>query len=218
MYLYADAPVLPSADRIELRELLVSRLAQIEIEIGPGRGGFMLERLAARADVGIVGLEIKRKWAKIVDDRLARAGFAGRGRVFAEDVRFALPRLSPDGSVAAVFLNFPDPWWKKRHAKRLVVRPEVLAEIARLLQPGGELFIQTDVEDRMLDYEAALEAHAAFEPRGDAPGSARLRDNPYQATSHRERRAVTDAIPIYRLRFARRVGAPSISVTEIRDS
>jgi tRNA (guanine-N7-)-methyltransferase len=100
-------------------------------------------------------------------------------------------------------LNFPDPWWKKRHYKRLVVGTQVLAAIARLLRPGGELFIQTDVEERFDGYDALVRANPAFETFGDHPGSARLEHNPYAATSHRERRAVQDSIPIHRLRFAR---------------
>jgi tRNA (guanine-N7-)-methyltransferase len=202
--LYADAPRLPAGETVDVRRLLLAEPDRIEIEIGPGRGGFMVERLAARPDVGMIGFEIKRKWAKIVDDRLAGLGYFGRARVFAEDAREALARLGPDGCVQAFFLNFPDPWWKKRHFKRLVVCSHFLTAIARLLGPGGELFIQTDVEERASGYDALVRAHPAFELLGDSPGSANVETNPYLATSHRERRAVSDAIPIQRLRFARR--------------
>jgi tRNA (guanine-N7-)-methyltransferase len=211
MHPYADAPLLPPGEPIDIRTLVQRELGDLEIEIGPGRGGFMLERLAARLDVGMIGFEIKRKWAWIVEDRLARAGFAERGHVFAEDAGAALPRLGPDGSVSAVFLNFPDPWWKKRHQKRLVLKPSLLDEIARLLRPGGELFLQTDVDERARQYDAQVAGHGAFEPSGDEPGSAWLADNPYLATSHRERRAMKDVIPVYRLRFARRAVLPPVS-------
>jgi tRNA (guanine-N7-)-methyltransferase len=200
---YADAPRLPLDAFVDVRGLLAARPDRIEIEIGPGRGGFLFERLAADPDVGVIGLEIKLKWAKIVDERLARLGHAGRARVFAEDARTALRRLGPDGSVDAFFLNFPDPWWKKRHRKRLVVGSALLDALARLLRPGGELFIQTDVDERADGYDALVGAHPAFAPSGDAPGSARLDKNPYGATSNRERRAAVDEIPVHRMRFAR---------------
>jgi tRNA (guanine-N7-)-methyltransferase len=200
---YDSPPRLPDGDRLDLRALLTPA-ARFELEIGPGRGGFILDRLAARPDVAMVGLEIRRKWATIVDERLARHGLAPRGRVFAEDVRFALPRLGPDAVLDAIFLHFPDPWWKKRHQKRLVVSPVLLDEIARLLRRGGELFVQTDVDERAVLYEDQIDAHPAFCPSGDGLDSPRLAENPYQARSHRERRAVADAIPIYRLRYARR--------------
>lgn len=201
---YADAPRLPEGDRIDARTLVSGPCARLEVEIGPGRGGFLLERLAAVPDLCMVGLEIRRKWAAIVDERLRKHGFGARGRVFAEDARLALERLVPDASVAAFFVHFPDPWWKKRHQKRLVMSPALLDAMARLLVPAGELFVQTDVEERALAYEAQVGAHAAFEAAGDERGSARMSENPYAARSPRERRAMLDGIPVTRLRFRRR--------------
>jgi tRNA (guanine-N7-)-methyltransferase len=200
---YASAPRLPDGERLELASILRSPVARLELEIGPGRGGFLVDRLVARADVGMIGLEIRRKWATIVDHKLEERGLSARGRVFAEDVRSALPRLGPDGALAAVFLHFPDPWWKKRHQKRLVVSGSLLDELARLLRPAGELFVQTDVEERARLYEEQIAAHRGFEPLGEAPANPRLDDNPYEARSHRERRAIADGIPVYRLRYAR---------------
>jgi tRNA (guanine-N7-)-methyltransferase len=200
---YSDAPRL-AAGPVTIGSLFADARPRVEIEIGPGRGGFLLERLASRPDVAMLGLEIRRKWARIVDDRLRRAGHGGRARVFAEDARDALARLGPDASVAAVFVHFPDPWWKKRHNKRLVIGSALLDQIARLLVPGGELFVQTDVAERAEAYDALLSAHRAFEARGDVPGSSLLAHNPHGARSHRERRAEEDQIPIHRLRFARR--------------
>ncbi len=143
---YDDAPRLPEGDCIDLRSLV--RGDWIEVEIGPGRGWFMVERAEAEPRAGLLGLEIRRKWAAVVDGRLARRGLGDRARVFAEDAVLSLPRLGPDGSLRTVFVHFPDPWWKKRHQKRLVVRDRFLDEVARLLEPRGELFVQTDVEER----------------------------------------------------------------------
>ena len=198
---YADAPRLPEGERVDVRDVV--RGAFVEIELGPGRGGFMLERAEAEPNAALLGLEIRRKWASIVDGRLAKRGLASRARVFAEDARIALPRLGPDGSVKRVFSHFPDPWWKKRHQKRIMLAPALVDEVARLLEPGGELFIQTDVEERAAQVEALLLADARFRPHGDAPGSARLAENPYVARSPRERRAIADGLPIHRVRFVR---------------
>jgi tRNA (guanine-N7-)-methyltransferase len=201
---YARAPRLPEDGHLDVRRLLEAPCERLEIEVGPGRGGFMMGRLSARQDVGIVGLEVKKKWVTIVNERLGRAGFGARGQVFAEDARLALPRLGPDGAVAAFFFHFPDPWWKKRHQKRLVLGSSLLDEVGRLLRPRGELFVQTDVEERATLYETEIGAHAAFAAAGETSGSARLSENPYQAQSHRERRAIDDAIAIYRLRYVKR--------------
>lgn len=200
---YADAPRLPGEGPVDVRSLTEACGARFEIEIGSGRGGFLLERLAFVPELSMVGLEIKRKWATIVDGRLRKHGFGARGRVFAEDAREALDRLQPDASVDAFFVHFPDPWWKKRHQKRLVMSPGLLDAMARLLKPGGELYMQTDVEERAEAYEAQVGAHPAFEPLGDTPGSARMAENPYGARSPREHRAIADGIPVVRLRFRR---------------
>jgi tRNA (guanine-N7-)-methyltransferase len=208
---YTDAPRLPGAPEgsfagataeVDVRALV--RGAWLELEIGPGRGGFLFERAAAEPEAGLLGLEVRRKWAQIVDARLAKAGLGTRARVFAEDARDTLARLRPDAAFKRVFLHFPDPWWKKRHMKRLVMGDKLASELARLLEPGGELFVQTDVEERAAQYEALLGASGSFQPAGDASGSARLAENPYRARSPREKRAMADGIPIYRIRFARR--------------
>ncbi len=176
----------------------------IEVEIGGGRGNFAFERLAFDPEVRLLGLEIRKKWATIVDRKLRALGLGGRGRCYAEDARIALPRLQPSGRVRAVFLSFPDPWWKKRHEKRLVLGEGVQAEIERLLMPGGELFVQTDVEHRFEQYKAFLDTRAALAPKGDLPGDPRLAENPYGARSPREKRALADGLPIYRLRYEKR--------------
>lgn len=199
---YADAPQLPDASPVAIGSLVQG--ATYELEIGPGRGGFIQERAILQPDLGIVGLEVRRKWAAIVDGRLAKQDLGARARVFAEDAKDALPRLSPDACVSVVYLHFPDPWWKKRHQKRLVLDLSVLDQIERLLIPGGALFVQTDVSERADQYEALLQADARFEPAGDAPGSARLAENPYEARSPRERRAIADGLPINRVRFIKK--------------
>jgi tRNA (guanine-N7-)-methyltransferase len=175
----------------------------VELEIGPGRGWFLVERAAAEPRAALVGLEIRRKWAAIVDARLAKRGLASRARVFAEDAAHALPRIGPDGSVRRVFLHFPDPWWKKKHRKRLVMQGAFLGEVARLLEPGGELFVQTDVEDRAVEYAHMVDLDLRFAPDGDVTGSPRIADHAYVARSPRERRAIADGLPVYRMRWRR---------------
>ena len=199
---YAHAPVLPEGERIALGSIVCG--AHYEIEIGPGRGGFIFERAASAPDAGLVGFEIRRKWATLVDERLAKCGLGARARVFAEDAKFALPRLGPDASVRLITMHFPDPWWKKRHRKRLVMGDVILDEIFRLLAKDGEFFIQTDVEDRALQYNTHLERDVRFAPHGDAPSAAWLAENPYAARSPRERRAITDGLPIFRLRYRKK--------------
>ena len=203
---YASAPRLPPGEALDASQVLGAfspgEDAGLELEIGPGRGSFLLERLAVGPEVRIVGLEIRLKWASLVDQRIHELGLAARGRVFAEDIRLALPRFA-SGSLSRVFVHFPDPWWKKKHAKRRLANGSVVTEIARLLRLAGELFVQTDVWETAEAYKDAIEAHPAFEPLGDAPGSALVVDNPYGARSPRERRVMANDLPVTRLRYRR---------------
>jgi tRNA (guanine-N7-)-methyltransferase len=189
---------LPEDDPLELGALVGAPGGSVELEVGPGRGWFAIERLQAREDVRLVGLEIKRKWASIVDERLKRRGLAARGRVFCADARRVLPRLKPE-SISVVYVHFPDPWWKKRHTKRVLITSAFVEQLARVLVRGGEAFVQTDVRERALAYESIFAASPAFEPLsvGDAETS------PYVAQSPRERRARRDGLPIFRLRYSR---------------
>jgi len=207
MHPYADAPKLADEPLVDPRDVLGSRGAPVEVEIGPGRGGFMLERLEAFREIWMLGLEIRLKWASLVDQKLAARGYGNRARVLAHDAKEAFSRF-PDDCLSAVFVNFPDPWWKKRHEKRLVVNSEMLRLVARTLLPGGELFVQTDVEERARRSEALVLADGSFEPAG---AIAWVSEQPYGARSPRERRALLDGLPIYRLRYRRR-GPPLVAV------
>jgi len=198
---YAHCPRLPEGEVVELASLVKGDT--LELEIGCGRGGFVFERAAAVPTAGIVGLEVRRKWATIVDERLGKQGLSARVRVFAEDAKLAMPRLQPSGALRRVFMHFPDPWWKKRHTKRLVMGDVFLNEVARLLAMGGELFVQTDVEERAHSYAEQIAAHGAFAPAGDGEGSPWLAENPYDARSPREHRAIADGLPVHRMRYTR---------------
>jgi tRNA (guanine-N7-)-methyltransferase len=201
------APRLPEG-AVDLRALVPGD-GPLELEIGFGRGAFLLGRAAAAPEVRIVGLEIKAKWAYLVEERRKARGLPN-ARAYGEDVREALPRLGPDGVLGRAYVFFPDPWWKKRHAKRRVLDPALLDGLARLLRgsaagaPPGELFVQTDVEERAEEVVALLRAHPAFAlaEASDARGS--VGDNPFGARSNREARAIADGLPIYRVLARRR--------------
>lgn len=198
-YPYHDAPRLPETPLVLGPGALLRGDEPIELELGPGRGSFILERLEHDPRARIIGLEIRRKWATLVDRRLGERGLHHRGRVFAEDARTALPRLQ-SGCVSRIYVHFPDPWWKKRHHKRLLAQDSLVEHAARLLRVGGDFFVQTDVEERAERYEALFGSHPAFRPWAE---SARVSDPEFGARSPREKRAIEDGLPILRLRFRR---------------
>ncbi|MFO0609252.1 MAG: tRNA (guanine-N7)-methyltransferase [Polyangiales bacterium] len=196
---YDHAPRLPEGDRVDL-DALIPGGGDLMLEIGPGRGMFALQWAEQHPESRLLALEIRRKLAAVLADRLAAKGFT-RARAFAEDAGLALPRLGPDASVAWVAVHFPDPWWKKRHQKRLVLKDGLVTELARLVRPGGTVLIQTDVEQRAEEYRARFEAAPEFECVGDPW----VPESPHApARSNREARAIADGLPVWRMVFRRR--------------
>jgi tRNA (guanine-N7-)-methyltransferase len=182
----------PPEGPLELVSLLPGE-GEIEVEIGFGHGLFLYERAQVRPDVRLLGMEVKKKWSYLVAERCKRRGFHNV-TVWGVDARGVLARV-PAACVARVFMHFPDPWWKRKHEKRRLTGDTLLDQIARVLLPGGEFFVQTDVHDRAERHLEALREHGGFELAGEG---GYLVENPYQARSNREARAADDGLPVYR--------------------
>jgi tRNA (guanine-N7-)-methyltransferase len=179
---------------------LVEGEGPIELDIGFGRGLSLFERAALAPESRIVGIEVKTKLAFKVAQR-ARKEEIPNLAILCGDAREILKRAEPSGSVRRVSLHFPDPWWKKRHDKRRVIGEALLTELGRLMAPRGELFIQTDVEDRAAQYVAQLRQQPEFTLLTE---SGYVEDNPFGARSNREKRAIEDGLPVWRIVAARR--------------
>jgi tRNA (guanine-N7-)-methyltransferase len=172
----------------------------VEVELGSAEAHFLIERAAGARDALFVGVEIRRDLAEETNALCAAAGIDNVRSVFA-NMSVDMGRLFADASVRRFFLNFPDPWFKSRQHKRRVIGPGLMAEIARALAPGGELFVQTDIFALALEAMAALEEAPAFINVDGAWTFARR--NPYGAKSRRERQCETDGSHIWRLLYRR---------------
>jgi tRNA (guanine-N7-)-methyltransferase len=139
---------------------LFGRPCPLEVELGVGKGRFLLEWAAAHQEVGLLGVERARSYALLAAGRAARRGLANVRVVHstAEDVLF---RCLAPGSVEAFHVYFSDPWPKKRHHKRRFFRPDNVARLAELLRPGGLLRVKTDHRE----YAVVIATVIAEEPR-----------------------------------------------------
>jgi tRNA (guanine-N7-)-methyltransferase len=155
----------------------------------------LFERAALAPESRIIGIEVKTKLAYKADERIRKRGLSNVA-ILCGDAREILKRAEPSGSVRRVSLHFPDPWWKKRHDKRRVIGDALLAELSRLMKPGGALFIQTDVEHRAEQYVAQLRARPDFLLASE---SGYVDENPFGARSNREKRAIEDGLPVWRI-------------------
>jgi len=118
----------------------------IEIEVGVGKGTFLLARAKQRPDVNFLGIEYARAYACYTADRVRRSGLANT-KVICADAGDVFNKAIPDASVFRVHVYFPDPWPKRKHYCRRLLQPAFLRQVRRVLQLGGQLLIVTDHRD-----------------------------------------------------------------------
>jgi tRNA (guanine-N7-)-methyltransferase len=119
-----------------------------EIEVGFGKGLFLLSAAAANP-------EVSEKCLALTAHRLDRAGLE-HVRLVLADARFVFAKCLPPACVQAVHTYFPDPWWKRRHHKRRLYDQEFVQDVERVLQPGGELHVWTDVGEYFRGIETLI--------------------------------------------------------------
>jgi len=123
--------------------------SELWLEIGFGSGEHALAQIAARPDIGLIASEVFENGICSLLSRLvpeggeSQAGLPDNLRLWPDDARTLL-RMLPDSSLDRLFLLFPDPWPKTRHAKRRFVHPALLPMLARVLKPGAEWRVVTD--------------------------------------------------------------------------
>ena len=174
---------------------------RLVVEIGFGRGEFLLDLAGKNPDTAFVGVEVSFKRCLRMARRLARTGlrnvrlFEGRGQVVVE-------HLCGPGSVSALWINFSDPWVKDRHASRRLFQAPFVASLERALEPGGSLHVATDDTPYAHRIDSLLAAgrhlQNAFAPdpwRSEVPGRV---PTAYEETWRQQRR------PLYFFEYVRR--------------
>ncbi|MEQ8367121.1 MAG: tRNA (guanine(46)-N(7))-methyltransferase TrmB [Roseicyclus sp.] len=133
----------PDRVPLDLEALFDGR--EVWLEVGFGGGEHMVHQAALNPDVGIIGCEPYINGVAMLLGKIRKAG-AGNLRVHPGDARDLFDVL-PDGSIAKAFLMYPDPWPKARHHRRRFVTPEHLGPLHRVLKPGAEFRVATDIPD-----------------------------------------------------------------------
>jgi tRNA (guanine-N7-)-methyltransferase len=173
----------------------------IEVEIGCADAQFLFERAMREPARIYVGLEIREDLVAWVNKRADATTLPVRA-VFCQ-AQLHLGEIFDDATVERVYLNFPDPWFKRRHHNRRMIDPSLARGIARIMKPGGELFVQSDVWDIALDAMSVLElTHELTNLAGE--WTFWRGGNPYGARSWREQNAEETGLTIWRIRYRRR--------------
>jgi tRNA (guanine-N7-)-methyltransferase len=175
----------------------------VEIEVGMGKGLFLLNSALARPNTNFFGIEIVRKYQLYATTRFAIRELPNVKTVCA-DARWLFRQFVCPGSVAAVHVYFPDPWWKARHKKRRVFTPGFAADSARILRTGGRLLIATDVEEYFGVMTAIIRAMPAFNEMRSETSVGTPEAVGFQTNF--ERKARQKGTPIWRAEFERTSG------------
>jgi tRNA (guanine-N7-)-methyltransferase len=173
----------------------------VEVELGCADARFLFERAPHLPETLFIGLEIREPLVGQVNRMAAELGVGNLLAVFAH-INVDLDGLFADERLARVFVNFPDPWFKRKHKKRRLVNPELVETLHRKIAPGGELFFQSDVWELALDALAVLEDFPSLFRNLGGPWSF-VRDNPFGARSLREVRCEGRQERIWRMHYVR---------------
>jgi tRNA (guanine-N7-)-methyltransferase len=143
-------------------EEIFGREGPVEIEIGIGKGRFLLAAAETRPEVNHLGIEWANEFLRIAESRATKRGLVNV-RFVRVDARQLVARAIPPASVRALYVFYPDPWPKKRHNKRRFFQPATLDAVARFLEPDARLHVATDHDEYWSIIEPLIDSHAGFE-------------------------------------------------------
>ena len=177
--------------RLDLQQLFGNGHPVI-LEIGSGKGRFLIGTAMERPDANLVGIEKSLHYHRVIRDRVLKRHLTNV-RLINHDAFLVLRDMIPDASIAELHIYFPDPWPRKKEQKRRIIRPDVLKEIRRVLVDGGSGIYVTDHREYFEAAAPLIEAELRAERRIPGPDDA-PRTN-YEAKYRAEGR------PIYEVRF-----------------
>jgi len=170
----------------------------LEIEVGSGKGLFMLSESGRVANRNFLGNEISKKYCRYAAYRLAQKERANAHMLSGDGLKLFREML-PDACAVAVHVYFPDPWWKARHRRRRVMQPEFIADIERVLKPDGIFHFWTDVAEYFDETVELMKQHSRLSGPHDVPESPAEHDLDYR--THFERRMRKLEHDVFRCQF-----------------
>lgn len=183
---------------IDLGAVFADAERPLHLDIGCARGRFILRMAAERADWNFLGVEIREPLVIEANEIAAEAGLTNLHYYFCNAMLW-LDRLLADVTserLQMVTIQFPDPWFKKRHAKRRMVNDELVEAVVGKLATDGKIFVQTDIEF------LAEEMFALFRERPELTEEP-LTENPFPIKTEREKAVEDKGLRVYRTMFHR---------------
>ncbi len=168
----------------------------VEIELGAGDGGFLIEYARRHPERNFLGVERLLGRLRKIDKKAQRAGLTNVLALRLE-ASYLVRYLLPPNSVAAFHIYFPDPWPKKKHQKRRLVKPEFAQWAYRALEPGGFVYLRTDSESYFEQMRESFGGHPGFQEVETPPELASI-------LTDFERDFVAEGRTIFRIAYQKR--------------
>ncbi|MBW4622549.1 MAG: tRNA (guanosine(46)-N7)-methyltransferase TrmB [Cyanosarcina radialis HA8281-LM2] len=193
---YQTIATLPDWEKV-----YVDRLQPLHLDIGCARGRFLLKMAIEQPKCNFLGLEIREPLVDEANRQRDELGLTNLYFLFANanNSLGSILQSLPSGTLQRVTIQFPDPWFKRKHAKRRVVKPEIVDILATFLVLGGEVFLQSDVEEVAIEMRDRFLSHPAFQ----LTHFDWLATNPLPVPTEREIATLAHQEPVYRALFQR---------------
>ncbi len=175
----------------------------LHLDIGCAKGLFILEMAQLETNWNFLGLEIREPLVVAANAERDERNLKNLHYLFcnANNSLSGILASFPQGILQRVTIQFPDPWFKKRHYKRRMVQPEMVDELAQYLDAGSEVLIQSDVQAVAVEIRDRFQQHPDFQQQHEAPW---LAENPLPVATERELATLSRGEPVYRALFVKK--------------
>ena len=179
--------------------MVYSQLNQpLHLDLGSARGQFLLSLAQIQGDRNFLGIEIREPLVTVANLEAQELGLTnlcflfGNANNYLADILASIPELN----LQCVTIQFPDPWFKKRHDKRRIVQNNLVIVLLKYLQPGGTIFLQSDVENVAQEMCDRFLAYPNFSQQFTHRW---LEHNPFTIATEREKLTLSQNQPVYRV-------------------
>ena len=172
----------------------------IHLDIGCARGKFLMQMAQLNPNTNFLGIEIRESLVIAANQTRDNLGLTNLHYLFGNMNSCASRLLAslPADSLSYITIQFPDPWFKKKHYKRRVAQPELVNILVDYLIPGGTIFLQSDIEEVASQMRDRFAAHPLLIQQHSETW---LNTNPLPIPTERELYVLEDNLPVYRVVF-----------------
>ena len=172
----------------------------LKLEVGFGMGSFLIEMSAQEPKSNFIGMDFYHKGIRKLMTRVKKLQLENIRMAYG-DVRSKVPLLFKDGELETVYINFPDPWPKKRHIKRRLIKPDFVKLIGQKLAPEGQIHLATDSEPYAIEMREYFNSEPLFQNQD--PGASFLESRSDLPKTKYEKNFINAGYKIYYLEYSR---------------